>query len=57
MPNGGYVVDNGISVCDDCHLQAEQYLIDQSNDFTPGKLYEIIGSSKEKAEESSGKLK
>lgn len=49
MPNGGYVKENGISVCDDCHLKAENVELG----FEPEKLYEIIGSSHDSAIKSS----
>jgi hypothetical protein len=25
MPNGGYVAENGIALCDTCHASAEAY--------------------------------
>jgi len=25
MPNGGYVKENGIILCDDCHVKAEEF--------------------------------
>lgn len=52
MPGGGYVKENGISLCkDDCHLKAEEYLQGVSSDenFSPKALYKRINSSKEKA--------
>jgi 5-methylcytosine-specific restriction endonuclease McrA len=36
MEDGGYVVENGITLCDRCHLVAER--------FYPDKLYQLIGS-------------
>lgn len=47
MPNGGYVVENGISLCVDCHKMAESH---HRGDpvpagFSPDELYELIGSS------------
>ena len=60
MPNGGYVKENGISVCDECHLKAEEWW---SNDyqhgpegFSPANLYEIISSSQETAKSFSERL-
>ena len=57
--NGGYVLENGISLCADCHWKAEQYHIDLSGleqgedawvpNFYPIDLYDLIGSSREKA--------
>ncbi len=52
MPNGGYVKENGISVCDDCHLLAE----DAAPGFEPEVLYEKIGSSHEAALKASTDL-
>lgn len=57
MPNGGYVLENGISLCARCHYNAEQYLqIGSCMDFAASKLYIIINSSYERAVEAS-KLK
>jgi hypothetical protein len=52
MLNGGYVAENGISLCADYHIKAE----DQEVGFQPEDLYLKIGSSKEKAVEASEKL-
>jgi hypothetical protein len=49
IENGGYVKENGISVCDDCHIKAENC----SDGFSPAELYMMIGSSEEKAREAS----
>lgn len=46
MPNGGYIKENGISLCEQCHLDVESKKDDQE---TINKLYQLIGSSKEKA--------
>ena len=61
MPNGGYVKENGISLCkDDCHMKAEQFHITGGIEWEPGMhpddLYKLIGSSKEEAIKSSEKL-
>ena len=47
MVNGGYVKENGISLCTECHLKAEKFHIDKtwSNGFHPNDLYRLIGSS------------
>ncbi len=49
MPNGGYVVENGITLCSKHHLQAEQYHISGNvkgvDGMYPNDLYRIIGSS------------
>jgi hypothetical protein len=51
LPHGGYVEENGISVCDDCHLKAEAYWAtgEVIEGFMPEDLYEMIGSSYEAA--------
>jgi hypothetical protein len=52
MPNGGYVPENGISLCkvdENCHLKAERC----EPGYDPGALYERIGSSYEAAFEAS----
>ncbi len=58
MPNGGYVVENGISLCPVCHEKAEQFhAIGVSADgFSPNQLYNLIGSSKQHAENAARKL-
>jgi hypothetical protein len=56
MPNGGYVLQNGISLCPDCHLKAEQFHSTGGVSFpgySPEDLYKAIGSSKELAESKS----
>ena len=61
MPNGGYVKENGISLCPPCHIYAENYHIHDgkmwSEGYHPNDLYAKIGSSYEKAVEASKKLK
>lgn len=58
MPNGGYVKENGISVCDDCHLKAEEFWETGTpvEGYSPDDLYKIINSSYEQALVSSKKL-
>lgn len=58
MPNGGYVKENGISVCDDCHMKAEHYhqTGEALDGFHPNDLYKLIGSSLEDAIRASNKL-
>lgn len=60
MPNGGYVLSNGITLCKDCHLEAEQYHISQGDwwpeGMHPDELYILINSSHTKAIEDSNKL-
>ena len=59
MPNGGYVKENGISVCDECHLKCEQFWATgvAITGYAPEDLYKLIGSSKELALEASNSLK
>ncbi len=50
MPKGGYVTQNGITVCkDDCHLKVEKYHITGGEAWEeglhPNDLYKMIGSS------------
>ena len=59
MPNGGYVKENGISLCEDCHIEAEKALNgeDVLDIFQPENLYLSINSSKELAITKSKLLK
>jgi 5-methylcytosine-specific restriction endonuclease McrA len=60
MPNGGYVKENGISLCAKCHILAENHWNGgnpQLQQYEPDALYSIIGSSVELATEASEKLK
>lgn len=52
IANQGYVKENGISLCDDCHLKAEVYWNTglAEEDFSPDDLFKLIGSSLEQAE-------
>lgn len=47
MPNGGYVPENGITLCGDCHIKAEAFHNEKTPEpgFSPNELYERIGSS------------
>ncbi len=49
MPNGGYVPENGIILCDKCHWKAEQFYISNGvrweEGFHPNDLYAKINSS------------
>jgi 5-methylcytosine-specific restriction endonuclease McrA len=51
MPAGGYVKENGVSLCEDCHLLAEQFHSTgtAAEGFAPEDLYHKIGSSYEQA--------
>lgn len=56
MPNGGYVRENGISLCDEsCHLLAEEFHRTgiPHPGYSPEDLYTAIGSSYEAALEAS----
>lgn len=62
MPNGGYVKENGISLCkDECHMKAEKFHITGGEEWEEGAhpedLYKLIGSSYELAVKASEKLK
>jgi hypothetical protein len=62
MPNGGYVKENGISLCADCHAIAEIWHETGKEKFVdgyhPDDLYDLIGSdfflAKIKSEELGG---
>lgn len=60
MPNGGYVKENGITLCPKCHVDAEQFHISGGKTWLAGRhpddLYKMIGSSKEEAIKASEKL-
>lgn len=49
MPNGGYVLENGISLCADCHVKAEVWHISGTLEYVegykPSDLYVLINSS------------
>ena len=51
MPNGGYVKENGISLCSECHLKAEEFHQTGISHpgYSPEDLYQKIGSTKELA--------
>lgn len=50
MPNGGYVLSNGISLCSTCHWQAEEFhRTSGKSGLTPAWFYAIINSSYETA--------
>jgi 5-methylcytosine-specific restriction endonuclease McrA len=60
MPNGGYVPENGITVCEPCHELAETWHRSNRQSFEkgmhPDDLYRLINSSYEKAVAKSEKL-
>lgn len=58
LPNGGYIQENGITLCQACHIKAEAYHSTgiALENFSPKDLYKLIGSSYDKAYEASLKL-
>jgi hypothetical protein len=58
MPNGGYVKENGISLCGDCHEKAEEYHRTgvAIQGYSPDDLYAVIGSSYDDAVKASKEL-
>jgi 5-methylcytosine-specific restriction endonuclease McrA len=58
MPNGGYVKENGITLCPDCHIKAEVSAKGEMAiiGWCPKELYDLINSSYEKAVEASNKM-
>jgi 5-methylcytosine-specific restriction endonuclease McrA len=61
MPFGGYVPENGISLCHICHEKAEVWHSSDSESFVegflPNDLYKLIDSSFEMAHDASLRLK
>ena len=64
MPNGGYVLENGITLCagedqNNCHWKAEQYHSTglPYPGYSPDDLFAKIGSSLELAIEASNERK
>lgn len=53
MPNGGYILQNGISVCEEHHILCEKFHITDGKEwhygYHPDDLYKKINSSKELA--------
>ena len=60
IAHGGYVKENGITLCPKCHKLAEVYHENGGEIYTPtfhpSDLYELIGSSYQKAVEASERL-
>jgi hypothetical protein len=58
MPNGGYVAENGVSLCAECHVKAEAFHRGEETPpgFAPRELYERIGSDEETARAASERL-
>ena len=59
MPNGGYVAENGISLCPGCHEKAEVFHSTgtATSGFAPEDLYKLIGSSYDQAIAAAERLK
>lgn len=59
MPSGGYVSQNGISLCAPCHLKAEEFHSTGKSHpgYSPEDLYKKIGSDHKAAVDFSNKLK
>lgn len=55
MPDGGYVIENGISLCESCHIKAEEYLTNGCGElkYSPDELYKLINSNKHLAYKKS----
>jgi 5-methylcytosine-specific restriction endonuclease McrA len=55
MPNGGYVMENGITLCKSCHISVEEayFSTDPDPQLTPEALYLLIGSSRDIAWQKS----
>jgi len=58
IPNGGYVKENGISLCAECHVKAEIFHSTGTAHpgYSPEDLYSKINSNLEKATEASKKI-
>lgn len=60
MPNGGYVKENGITLCKKHHMDAEKFHITNGAEWVekmhPTDLYNLIRSSKDLAIKQSEKL-
>lgn len=60
MSNGGYVKENGIALCHDCHIKAEVWhssgKTEFAPDFHPDDLYRLIGSNLQRATAASERL-
>jgi len=59
MPNGGYAPSNGISLCNEHHLLAEEWHATGTGreEYSANSLYKQIGSSYQKAYTESQNLK
>lgn len=59
MPNGGYVMENGIALCNECHEKAEQFHSTGESfpGYSPEELYRSIESNYYLAVQASERLK
>jgi hypothetical protein len=61
MPNGGYVKENGITLCSKHHIDAEAFHISGGatwvEGFHPNDLYKVVDSSYDQAYNASLRLK
>lgn len=59
MPNGGYVPQNGISLCPECHEKAERFHSTGTSvpGYSPEELYLLIKSDVTTAKLASERLK
>ena len=53
ITNGGYIKENGITLCEECHIKAEEYHITHKqifiDNYHPNDLFGLINSSYELA--------
>lgn len=58
MPAGGYVPENGITLCPACHVKAEAFHVDgvPVPGYSPEELYALIESSHKIAHDASQRL-
>lgn len=58
MPNGGYVPENGVSLCEECHWKAEAFHRGEPtpDGYSPDELYQRISSDREAAWAASERL-
>lgn len=59
MPHGGYVEENGISLCPGCHEKAEALHATETAKpgYAPADLFALIGSNPELARKASERLR
>ena len=60
MPGGGYVKENGATLCGDCHLKAEKFHMTEGKEWVegyhPNDIYAKINSTYEQAYKASQRL-